>query len=205
MVSPKLAIISWSSFGTFSSRVSFLCVMPWDTWKKPAAGEKVNYWKRPNLDSINELSRLDFFATFQTTNSPSSWDMTDHWKGSSWGNGPATSSQTNSNWNSASGGASGWEDNTGDTANNELNGGSSARFDQPDDPAEISSHAVAGRGCFNCGEGWCTFNVQADILTISQKATLKLSAQSHVSSLVPAEPATKKGACDVHSCLMLSC
>ncbi|KAJ8609848.1 hypothetical protein MRB53_038887 [Persea americana] len=89
--------------------------MPWSLWKRPAAGEKINYWKKPELETIEEGIARGFYFYFP--NYPSE-NMTDGWGSDTWGNGPATSAGADT-WND--GGAAGnWNDggNTNDFTDN---------------------------------------------------------------------------------------
>lgn len=130
--------------------------MPWDTWIRPTLGEKINYWKRPTLDTISENSIRNFFTHVE---SPSSSNMSNYWETDSWGNGPATSTTATDEWNSGSGGAASgnWGGDTGVSGFNDSSAAPAGDFGVSADAGFGGDGGDTGErsqgACFNCNEG----------------------------------------------------
>lgn len=117
--------------------------MSWEIWKRPQPGQKINYWKRPSLDTIDETSTSIFFCP------STSWNMTDNWQGNAWGSGPTTT-PANDQWNSGPADTTDWND--GGAGINSFDDPPTADDTGPSGDGDEGTARARG-GCFNCGEG----------------------------------------------------
>lgn len=131
--------------------------MPWKIWKRPTPGEKINYWKKPDLETINEGEIRGFYLYFPRYPSET---MTDNQQ-LDWGNGPATSTNIKDEWNDG-GATENWQDN-GATGHFDSGAQQSSGFDD----AEAGDARGSG-GCFNCGEDgmFCSSPIQTHTDTL---------------------------------------
>ena len=121
--------------------------MPWDTWQRPQAGQKVHCWQSPSLEAVDEAS-----TTFIYTTTPTSIDqnMTDDVKGDDWGSGGATTSfNTSDEWNTGSAGAD-W--NEGVASNNFDDGAPAGGFAGEGEGVADGAGPPGAGACFNCGQ-----------------------------------------------------